>query len=60
MSRAEALKLLGLEPGATRDEISAAHKRLILQNHPDKGGTSYLAARINEAREVLLSAGSGR
>ena len=55
MSRAEALKLLGLEPGATRDEISAAHKRLILQNHPDRGGTSYLAARINEAREVLLN-----
>jgi len=55
MPRAEALQLLGLEPGATRDEINAAHRRLILQNHPDKGGTSYLAARINEAREVLLN-----
>ena len=55
MPRSEALKLLGLEPGATRDEINAAHRRLILQNHPDKGGTSYLAARINEAREVLLN-----
>jgi hypothetical protein len=55
MPRSEALKLLGLEPGATRDEINAAHRRLILQNHPDKGGTSYLAARINEARDVLLN-----
>jgi hypothetical protein len=54
MSRAMALKVLGLETGATPDEITAAHKRLILQNHPDRGGTTYLAAQINEARDVLL------
>jgi hypothetical protein len=54
MSRAEALKVLGLEPGATTDEIRAAHRRLILQNHPDKGGSSYLAAKINQAKDVLL------
>ena len=54
MSRAEALKVLGLQEGASEGEIRAAHRRLILQTHPDKGGTSYLAAKINEAKDVLL------
>jgi DnaJ-like protein len=54
MSRAEALKVLGLQEGAGEEEIRAAHRRLIIQNHPDKGGTSYLASKINEAKDVLL------
>ena len=54
MSRAEALKVLGLEEGATEEQVRAAHRRLILQIHPDKGGTSYLAAKINEAKDVLM------
>jgi hypothetical protein len=54
MSRSEALKVLGLQEGAAEEEIRAAHRRLILQTHPDKGGTSYLAAKINEAKDVLL------
>lgn len=54
MSRAEALKVLGLQEGASDDEIRAAHRRLMLQNHPDKGGTDYIAAKINEAKDVLL------
>jgi hypothetical protein len=54
MSRSEALHVLGLEPGATEEQIRAAHRRLIIQIHPDKGGTSYLAAKINEAKDVLL------
>ncbi len=48
------MKVLGLEEGATEEQIRAAHKRLMLQIHPDKGGTSYLAAKINEAKDVLL------
>lgn len=54
MSRAEALSVLGLSEGATPDEIRAAHRRLIKQSHPDKGGSSYLAAKINQAKDVLL------
>lgn len=54
MSRAEAFKVLGLEQGANEQDIRAAHRRLIQQTHPDKGGTSYLAAKINEAKDVLL------
>jgi len=54
MSREEALEVLGLEPGAREDAIKAAYHRLIAGLHPDKGGSTYLAAKINRAREVLL------
>lgn len=54
MSRAEALEILGLEEGASADEIEAAYKALIVKNHPDQGGTDWLAARLNEARDILL------
>jgi len=53
MSRAEALKVLGLEEGANEEDVRAAHRRLMLQNHPDRGGTNYIAAKINEAKDVL-------
>jgi len=55
MSRDEAYAVLGLGAGASADEIHAAHRKLMMQNHPDHGGSSYLAAKINEARDVLLA-----
>ncbi|MBI1275758.1 hypothetical protein GC177_07290 [bacterium] len=54
VSKAEALNILGLEEGATPQQIRAAHKRLIAKNHPDQGGSAHLAAQINRARDVLL------
>lgn len=55
MTRDEALKILGLEEGVAESAIRAAHRRLIAALHPDQGGSSYLAAKINQARDTLLS-----
>ena len=55
MTKEEAYKVLGLETGATATDVRQAHRRLIQRLHPDVGGTSFLAARINEAKDVLLS-----
>ena len=55
MSEAEARRILGVEPAATRADIQAAYTRLMRAVHPDKGGTAGLAAQLNAARERLLS-----
>lgn len=54
MTRVQALEVLGLAEGATEEEIRAAHRRLMASAHPDRGGSDWLAARINQARDVLL------
>ncbi|KRZ89529.1 Mitochondrial import inner membrane translocase subunit TIM14 [Trichinella sp. T8] len=53
MTRREAFLILGLNANASKERIRLAHKRVMLLNHPDKGGSPYLAAKINEAKDML-------
>ena len=55
MSTAEAYEILDLKPGASKEEIIQRHKQLMQKNHPDRGGSDYLASKINLAKKVLLA-----
>ncbi len=55
MTREQAAAILGITPDATTEEIKAAYHRLMRSCHPDAGGNDYLAAQLNQAKEVLLN-----
>lgn len=55
MSQKQAYEILGIEPDASKEEITKAHKRMMQKVHPDRGGSDFLAAQINQAKDTLLS-----
>lgn len=56
MTKREASLILGVSPVASKNKVKDAHKKIMLLNHPDRGGSPYLAAKINEAKDFMDSA----
>ena len=54
MTRKEAALILGVRESSTPKRIKEAHRKLLILNHPDTGGSTYMAGKINEAKELLL------
>jgi len=54
MTRREAAMILGLRESAAEEKVKDAHRRIMIANHPDSGGSSYVAAKVNEAKDLLL------
>ncbi|XP_004241472.1 mitochondrial import inner membrane translocase subunit TIM14-3-like [Solanum lycopersicum] len=59
MTRREAALILGVRESAVLQKIKEAHRRVMVANHPDAGGSHYLASKINEAKDVLLGKTKG-
>ena len=55
MGTEQAMEVLGLKPGYSPEDVKQAHRRMMQKVHPDRGGSDYLAAQINQAKDVLLS-----
>jgi DnaJ homolog subfamily C member 19 len=53
MSSREACEILGIKPSSLPDEVKKRHRILMMNNHPDRGGSPYIAGKVNEAKEVL-------
>ena len=54
MSKKEALEILGLQEGASREQIIKSHQKLVKKNHPDLGGSDWVTKKLNQARDILL------
>ncbi|KAF6206526.1 hypothetical protein GE061_017760 [Apolygus lucorum] len=59
MTKREASLILGISPAANKNKVKEAHKRIMSLNHPDRGGSPYLAAKINEAKDYMESGRQG-
>jgi len=59
MNRKEAALILGVRENSAKEEVRLAHRKTMLANHPDRGGSPFIASKVNEAKDVLLGIGRG-